>query len=112
MSNSSDAPPAACLEPAAEPLKICGELTVNTVAAQHRQLVDEFAGRGRLILDLSGVTTCDTAGLQLVLSAGQTSRAAGRPFAVIRISEAVAAFSAQIGLDLQAFASQPPVPSV
>lgn len=61
-----------------------GELTVHTAAAMKAKLCGLLAQRsGVVLLDLSAVDECDTAGVQLLLGARRAVNAAGGEFAVV-----------------------------
>lgn len=61
-----------------------GELTVYTAAAVKSRLCGLLAEHTQVVLlDLSEVDECDTAGVQLLLSARRAVNAAGREFAVV-----------------------------
>ena len=52
------------------------------------------------MLDLSDVTRCDTAGIQLLISAKRTAEEAGKGFLISEISEAVLETAKCIGVEL------------
>ena len=64
----------------AQTLQLAGELTIQVIAEQRAVLLealDAAAGRD-LALDLRAVHGCDSAGVQLLLSAHQTLQRAGQ----------------------------------
>lgn len=71
-----------------ERMALCGELTIFSVQDIHRQLLDALKTLDELLVDLSGVTEVDTAGLQLMLLAkrkpGKTVRFSHHSDAVLR----------------------------
>jgi anti-anti-sigma factor len=74
-----------------EQLHLGGRLSLRGLAgardAVHAAL---RAGTGPLVLDLSQVTACDTAGLAMLLSAHRTAAAHGRRLELAALSPAVA----------------------
>jgi len=59
-----------------------GEMTLNTVPALWDQGREHLAVAGDLVLDLAGVTRCDSAGAALVLHWATSTRFEGRAFQV------------------------------
>lgn len=71
---------------------------------------DELLARlavGSTVLDLSAVTTCDLAGLQLLWAARASAQASGQRFTVTSPSPAVLAAAAAFGLDLNELQDTP-----
>jgi len=103
--NSSDQQ----ITPGGPTLAIQGELNVNTVIEHQAQLLDHLAEHHALSLDLSGVTVCDTAGLQLLLSARRTIEANHGSYQIAFASEAILKGAGEIGIELDAIGliSQP-----
>lgn len=60
-----------------------GELTVRHAAAVREQLLAALRGNQEVHLDLTGVSELDSAGVQLLLAAGESAVAAGK---VLRLS--------------------------
>jgi len=52
-------------------------------------LLDHFADKARIMLDLAGVEACDTAGLQLLISARRSAAASGKSFGVLNLAPSV-----------------------
>lgn len=79
------------LRSAASELRVHGEMTIYRASEIAQTLFVALRARdGNVILDLSGVTEFDTAGLQLVLMARRLAEAGGHGFDVVRPSECVA----------------------
>lgn len=84
--------------PANDPLKIAGDQTIGAASALHRQFA-EYAGRGHdIVLDLSEVHACDTAGLQLICSLRATAAQAQRSFHIAALSPEIEEAAAAVGL--------------
>ena len=75
-------------------LKISGELTIAEATDFHRSLVEHL--RPELIVDLSGVTACDTTGLQLIFALQQSGAE------LSAISPAIKETAAALGLEIKA----------
>jgi len=72
------------------PLLLPSRLVIAEAAVCREALVAHFAGSaGAVLLDGSAVQECDTAGLQLLLSASQTARAASRALQIVHCSPAL-----------------------
>ena len=71
-------------------LRLSGELDLATVADAEDALVRiESEGRGGITLDLRYLAFIDSTGLRFILSAHARAVEHGRPFAIIRASDAV-----------------------
>lgn len=78
-----------------------GELTIYNARVFRDELsaaLDEHHG---LELDLSRVTECDTAALQVILAALRVSRAQGIPLEISKVSQPVRDLLALYGLELE-----------
>jgi len=82
---------------ATSPLTFSGEWTISQAAALHEQLRDALA-TGQLHWDLGSVTECDSAGVQLLLSARRSAQAQGAPLRIEPASAAVQASLQRYGL--------------
>jgi len=81
-------------------LKLSGRLQIS-VANELRGALLEFTGSSPTPrVDLSGVTECDTAGLQLLCSAGRTAESGSKPLELVGISPAVCSAAEALGLPL------------
>jgi anti-sigma B factor antagonist len=75
---------------AAQPaLRIEGELTIYRAAELKQTLLETLIAHPALEIDLSGVTEVDSAGVQLLMLAKQTARAAKREVTLVGHSPAV-----------------------
>lgn len=80
-------------------LRLDGAMTVyeaQGLRAEMEACLQECTG---LTLDLAGVETWDTAGLQLLWSAARTARETGKTFRVEGVSEPLRALAVRLGLD-------------
>ena len=80
-------------------VKATGPFTIYEAAALREAMLAAFESPEGLTLDLSGVTECDTAGVQLICAARISSRKTGKPFQVRAVSEAVTQAMEGVGLD-------------
>jgi anti-sigma B factor antagonist len=76
---------------------LSGEFTIAYAAALHEQLRDAVAA-GRLHFDLSAVSECDSAGVQLLLSAHRSAQAQGGQLLLAQASVAVQSSLQRYGL--------------
>lgn len=80
-----------------------GELSIRNAAEWH-QFLGESLGRGpELVLDLTQVETCDTAGLQLICSLRKTAALRGVRIRIAAMSPAIEATATAVGLAIQEF---------
>lgn len=82
---------------------------MQTVEAVRGQLLERLKGRQGVVLDLSGVTACDCAGLQLLCAARHSARARGQPFALGKLPPVLLAATAALGLDPTELTGDSPV---
>lgn len=75
-----------------------GALNIYGVDAARTELLTGLASRTALTLDLSGVTACDAAGLQLVIAARRAATLAGKSFSVPAPAPAVAECGDLLGI--------------
>ncbi len=80
-------------------LKVDGELTVYEVAGLREALLACFEENNGLTLDLGDVKTCDTAGIQLLLSAQRTARDKEKKFVFSEVSKVVMEVADRVGID-------------
>lgn len=83
-------------------LNLKGPLTIYEVAELHRKLLELLADPGPLQLDLSAVSECDSAGLQLLLVIKKSCRRRNRALTVYALGEAVLGQAQLLGFDLPA----------
>lgn len=80
-------------------LKITGEQTIRTACELHHTLA-EHVDRGMAIdVDLSEVSECDTAALQLICAFRRSMAQRNQPFHISAVSPAMAATAAMLGLN-------------
>lgn len=79
------------------PFTLGGEWTISYAAALHEQLRDAVAA-GHLHWDLSNVTECDSAGVQLLLAACHSAQAQGNALLIQPASAAVQSSLQRYGL--------------
>ncbi len=88
-------------------IRLRGDLDLYGAVPARAFLFDHFKQGNGLDLDLSGVTTCDTAGLQLLLSAQSTVASQGKPFAVRSNSPAIQECARLLGIDFTTTTENP-----
>ena len=64
-------------------IRITGEVTILTVDALQKKLLSAFEISKNVIIDISGVTELDLAGMQLLCSAHRSSYSHGMEFHVV-----------------------------
>jgi anti-anti-sigma factor len=79
-------------------LRFAGDLDLYHVEAARDALRDWLATQSRLPLDLAGVTSCDAAGLQLLLAAGLSASATGKHLQIAGAAVAVHTCCDQLGV--------------
>lgn len=79
------------------PLAFDGEWTISQAAALHEQLRNAVA-TGQLHWDLSHVTECDSAGIQLLLAARHSAQAQGNALVINPASAALQSSLQRYGL--------------
>lgn len=79
-------------------LRIQGTLSIGETAELREALCHALAETPSLVVDLSAVDGCDTAGLQLLCSARKTADSARR-VRLVGLSGAIAEMAAALGLD-------------
>lgn len=72
------------------PLRLEGEMTIYRAAELKQVLLAAIDGPAPLVLDLSGVTEIDSAGLQLLMMAKKTAQSKGGDLQLAAQSDAVA----------------------
>ena len=83
-------------------LKIKGAMSVYEIANIRDELAACFKSHDRVILDVDEVGNCDTAGVQLMLSAFGTAENTGKTFEVRGASDSVRKSVVDLGLCLSA----------
>jgi len=69
-------------------LHLEGELTIYAAAAVKAALLDALAGAAEIEIDLAGVSSIDTAGVQLLIAAKRDAADAGTPLGLVGHSAA------------------------
>jgi anti-anti-sigma factor len=87
-------------------LKLGGNLLINDVQELHKALVTALAAPGDLTLDMSEVTSCDTASLQLLCSARRSVIQEKKQLRLKAISGAVTEAVAALGLTFEEFLTE------
>jgi len=80
-------------------LKAEGAISIYETASLREELLSYLEENNELILDLSGVSECDTAGIQLLCSARITAEQEGLVFDVTGASESVIDAMTRAGLN-------------
>jgi len=79
-------------------LCFAGDLDLYNVDAAREALLHHFADRPGLELDLAAVSTCDAAGMQLLMAAGRSAVELGKSFVIHRPAPAVEKCGELLGL--------------
>ncbi|MFF8828599.1 STAS domain-containing protein [Streptomyces sp. NPDC015131] len=88
-------------------LKVTGELDHHTAPRLSRELTSvPLAPDGALVLDLSGLTYCDSTGITVLVGAYHRTEAAGCPLALAGLSPDLTRVFHTVGLD-QVFTFHP-----
>ncbi len=80
-------------------LKLEGPLTVYEVTEMRDMLIASMNGSRQMILDLQGVTECDTAGIQLLLSARKKAVRDQKFLRITDCSDSVKQAAERIGIN-------------
>lgn len=96
--------------PGAGPIRLNGALDIYRADELRTTLANCLADAPSLSLDLSAVDECDTAGLQLLLSASTTARTQGKAVAFHNSSAPVADCCRRLGLPALDAAPAPRIP--
>ena len=79
-------------------LRLAGALDIYAADRLHEALQERFGAGGELVIDLGGIESCDTAGLQLLLSARRTATAGARSLRFDSTPAAVRSCGQRLGL--------------
>lgn len=82
-------------------LRIQGPLTISSVEELHEVLTRYASREPNLVLDLSGVETCDAAGLQLLCSLRRSAAALGKRLRISTVSEPFTTLASALGLPVE-----------
>jgi len=80
------------------PMRLAGALEIHCIEAARDALLNHVERRQSLELDLSGVESCDAAGLQLLLAARVSARVLGKAFAICASAPAVEECGRRLGV--------------
>jgi anti-anti-sigma regulatory factor len=83
-------------------LKLSGALRINVADEIRVALLDFVCTASRPVVDLSEVTECDAAGLQLLISASRTAERSATPYELVNVPGAVREAAAALGLPITA----------
>ncbi|MFA6286489.1 MAG: STAS domain-containing protein [Opitutaceae bacterium] len=84
--------------PDSNTLCFAGDLDIYNVEAAREALLNHFADKPGLELDLAAVSTCDTAGMQLLMAARRSAVELGKSFVIHRPAPAVEKCGELLGL--------------
>jgi anti-anti-sigma factor len=84
-------------------LRLVGDLDLYSVEAACEALRTHLTDKAGLELDLGGIETCDTAGMQLLLAAQRSAVASGKSFAIPGTSSAIEKCRELLGLSPDSF---------
>ena len=93
------------------PLQVAGALDIYSAEALRDALLRPVHSETGLVLDLSGVVSCDVIGLQLLYAARRSCEAYRRPFHVHSVSKPVCEAAAAVGLSAAEIFPGTPQPS-
>jgi ABC-type transporter Mla MlaB component len=80
-------------------LKIEGSLSINEALEVHKQIIQAFEGADDISFELTGVTDCDTAGVQLIFSILKSVEESGKNISIPDFPKAVQDAAGRIGLE-------------
>ncbi|RJX35968.1 MAG: STAS domain-containing protein [Desulfurivibrio sp.] len=83
----------------AEAYKIDGDLTICRVAELRERLLTFVVTVNEVEVDLRGVTDCDAAGLQLLVSLKRTAEEAGKQFLLTNLPSSLVELIRGLGLE-------------
>lgn len=84
-------------------MEIEGFMSAYNVGDLKDRLLTGFTNHQGIILDINGVTECDTLGIQLLLSAGKTAEKLNKTFNVTGDSQPVQDAITGVGLKVEEF---------
>ena len=82
-------------------IKIDGAFSINEVAEVKTRFGEVFEKKQDVVLDLSGVSDCDTAGIQLIVSAKKKAVEIKTRFFIQSVSESVQDAFRRIGMAVE-----------
>jgi anti-anti-sigma factor len=89
-------------------LRLAGDLDIYSVESARDALLAHLADKPGIDLELDGVETCDTAGMQLLLAARRSAVALGKTFAIRAPVPAIEQCGRSLGLGPESL--QPHIP--
>ncbi len=81
-------------------MQIEGTLCIPDVALLKKKILDTLESCESVVLDLSSVDDCDTAGIQLLVAASRISSERGKTILIGRYSEPVRSTATKLGVKL------------
>lgn len=84
-------------------IKIEGSMSAYKVGDLKDRLLTGFTNHQGVILDINGVTECDTLGIQLLLSARKTAEKLNKTFNLTGDSQSVQDMLTRVGLEAEDF---------
>ena len=85
---------------------VSGALDIYDVESLREVLLRELTKRAELVLDLTGVTECDTAGVQLICAARKSAEKSGKRLKLERPSSAFVTCCERLGLGQNSFTNE------
>jgi anti-anti-sigma factor len=86
--------------PSGNVIEISGVLAINEAQELRDSLLRHSANNDHLLLDLSAVEACDTAGLQVLLAARRHAESLSKTFHLTAVSEPVLKMVSALGVTL------------
>lgn len=84
-------------------LELTGRLDINTAEEVQKALLVYLEHSARTSLDLSQITSCDAAGVQLLIAMQRSAESAGKSFAVVAPTDAFTTVCAALGISSAQF---------
>lgn len=84
-------------------MKVAGPFTIYEATRYHGELLSCFENKRGVEVDLSEVSDCDAAGIQLLISAGKTAKEKGIGFVMTRPAGVLDETLRRAGFDPEAF---------
>lgn len=87
-------------------LRAEGDLHISEIEEMRSALIHELSETSELVLDLSEVSSCDAASLQLLCALQKSAERDGKEFRIASPSAAMCEASAILGLSLESLAKR------
>lgn len=84
-------------------IKLDGSLSAYDVAKTKAQLLKGLENHSGIMIDIEGITECDTLGIQLLCSTEKTAKLQKKHFSISAKSELCWTVARNIGLDLEPY---------